>query len=231
MSASDVIDAITSLAWPVLIGLVVWKLLPEIKSIAATRGFAIKVGGAEVTVQNASDQLADGLEEVREQVSALKAQVAGMAGAGDAGDSPIVTGLPNLNRVLWVDDYPENNAYEIAALERKEVKVDGAKSTAEALALINSARRAKPYDAIVSDMGRAEDEGGPEAGMTLVDKLAELEVNAPIFIYASAGAVTRTKDKLEQRREQGIDVRATASATELLEMLGRVGQAGSANGP
>jgi len=226
MNTSDVIDAITSLAWPVLIGLVLWKLLPEIKAIAATRGFAIKVGGAEVTVQSASDQLADGLEEVREQVSALKAQVAGIAGVGEAGDSPMA-GLPSLNRVLWVDDYPENNAYEIAALERKDVKVDGAKSTAEALALINSAKRAKPYDAIVTDMGRAEDEGGPEAGMVLVDKLAELKVDAPIFIYASAGAVTRTKDKLEQRREQGIDVRATASATELLEMLGRAGQAGA----
>jgi CheY-like chemotaxis protein len=222
MKASELIDALTQLAWPILIGLILWKLLPEIKSIAGTRGFAIKVGGAEINVQQASEQLGDRLEEVREQVSALKEQVSGIAGAGDAGDSPIVSGLPRLNRVLWVDDYPENNAYEMAALERKDVKVDGAKSTGEALERIDRAQQ--PYDAIISDMGRQADDGGPEAGVALVDALAERGVTAPIFIYASAAAITRTRDKLQKRRDHGIDVQATASATELLEMLGRVGQ-------
>jgi CheY-like chemotaxis protein len=222
MKASEVIDALTHLAWPILIGLVLWKLLPEIKSIAGTRGFAIKVGGAEINVQQASEQLADRLEEVREQVSALKEQVSGMAGAGRPGDSPIVSGLPQLNRVLWVDDYPENNAYEMAALERKGVKVDIAKSTGEAVQRIDRAKQ--PYDAIISDMGRPDDDGGPEAGIVLVDALAAGQVSAPIFIYASAAAISRTRDKLQKRRSQGIDVKATASATELLEMLGRVGQ-------
>jgi CheY-like chemotaxis protein len=222
MKASELIDAVTQLAWPILIALVVWKLLPEIKSIAGTRGFAIKVGGAEINVQQASEQLGDRLEEVREQVSALKEQMSRIAGPGAAGNSPIVSGLPRLNRVLWVDDYPENNAYEMAALERKDVKVDGAKSTGEALERIDRAGR--PYDAIISDMGRQADEGGPEAGVALVDALAERDVTAPISIYASAAAITRTRDKLQKRRDQGIDVQATASATELLEMLGRVGQ-------
>jgi CheY-like chemotaxis protein len=224
MRASEIIDAATHLAWPILIGFILWKLLPEIKSIAGTRGFAIKVGGAEINVQQASEQLSDRLEEVREQVSALKQQVSAIAGSGDAGTSPIVSGLPQLNRVLWVDDFPENNAYEMAALERKDVKVDSVKSTGEALAKIDRAKQ--PYDAIISDMGRQEDEGESEAGLALVDALHEIEVTAPIFIYASAPAIRRTCDKIEERRALGIDVHATSSATELLEMLGRVGQRG-----
>jgi CheY-like chemotaxis protein len=217
VSASDVLDALVALAWPILIGVVVWRLLPTVRKILDQRGFTIKAGSTEITVQQASDQLVDRLEDLREQVSALKLQVAGIKGVGGAQSSPIAAGVPKLHRILWVDDYPENNAYEVEALQRKGVRVQLARSTADALREVRSAD--PPYDAIITDMGRREGgEEHPQAGLELIAQLRAQGVQSPVYVYASAPAVGRARQQLE---DQGVP--ATASATELLEMLGRLG--------
>src|SRR4051812_46331240 len=154
---SDIILLLTGIAWPVLIGVIIWRLTPNIKQIMDSRGFTVKAGGAEITVgdnqitvQQASDQIHNRVEDLREQLSALKAQVAD----GNGTPSPIADGVPNLRSVLWVDDHPENNAYESKALTDKGVEVIQVKSTAEAL---TSVRTHRPFDAVISDMGRTED--------------------------------------------------------------------------
>src|ERR1700750_3378482 len=123
-----------------------------------SRGFAVKVGGAEITVQQASDQLATQVDDVRAQLSALKAELEprgenGPRGAGVAAvpASPIEDGVPLLRRGLWVDDHPENNVYEREALLRRGVDVIEVKSTGEAIKALNSQQS---VDAIVSDMCR-----------------------------------------------------------------------------
>lgn len=220
MKATEIIDSITALAWPVLIAFLIWKLLPEIKNIAQKRGFAIKVGGAEINVQQASDQLADRLEEVREQVSILKQQVTSIPGIGEPAQSPLAAGLARLRRILWVDDYPENNAYEIKTLKGHDVEVDLVKSTAEALEKIN--RSKPPYDAIITDMGRADD-GGEFAGADFVGTLVDLGVGTPVFVYASAQAVANAKDRIDVLHARKENISMTSSSTEMLELLALVG--------
>ena len=63
--------------------------------------------------------------------------------------------------VLWVDDRPDNNIFERAAMEKYNVQFVLANSTEEAIAKLSSA----PFDAIISDMGRPPD---PRAGCTLL---------------------------------------------------------------
>lgn len=211
------LDALVPLAWPVLVGVLLWRLLPVLRDVLASRGFTVKAGGAEITVQQASDQMLDRVEDLREQLSALKAQVGGDELAVTVDSSAIARGVGALRRVLWVDDHPHNNAYEIAALTRRGVSVELARSTAEALGAAEGA--APPFDAIITDMGRREDgEQRSDAGMELIDELRRRGVATPVFVYASASAVHRTRDRFEAAGARG-----TASATELLEMLGRVG--------
>jgi hypothetical protein len=139
LDATEIVQALADLAWPILIGIVLWRLLPTIRNIANSRGFTIKAGSAEITVQQASDQMLGRIEDLREQLSALKLQVAGIEGSGSAEASPITSGVPQLHRILWVDDYPDNNAYEVEALQRKGVVVDLARSTAEAMRAVHTA--------------------------------------------------------------------------------------------
>ena len=217
-------DSLTGLFWVVIVAAIVWRLLPTIRTIVASRGFTIKAGGAEISVQQASDTLAHGVEDLREQLTALKAQVeAGTAvpaggTAGSAATSPIAAGVPQLRRVLWIDDHPENNVYEIQALQRKNVAVDQVRSTADGLNAVLHATI--PYDVVITDIGRKENgEDRPQAGLEFIRRMRQQDAKTPVFVYASAAAVGRLSDEITAAGASG----ATSSATELLEMLGRVG--------
>jgi CheY-like chemotaxis protein len=222
--AGDV-RSLTGVAWVLVVAVVIWKLLPTIRKVISSRGFTIKAGGAEISVQQASDTLAHSVEDLREQFTALKAQVEAGADASPAGSrsetpapSPISEGVPQLHRVLWVDDHPENNVYEVQALNRKDVTVDQVTSTADGLSA--TLHSSTPYDVIITDVGRRENgQERPQAGLDFIEQLREEDVTTPVFVYASANAVGRLRDAIMASGANG----ATSSATELLEMLGRVG--------
>lgn len=224
-SLPDVMGSLTGLLWVALVAIVVWRLLPTIRTIVASRGFTIKAGGAEISVQQASDTLAHGVDDLREQLSALRAQVeAGAAAAPARGaaearaPSPISQGVPQLRRVLWIDDHPENNVYEVQALQRKDVTVDQARSTADGLDAVLHAT--VPYDVVITDIGRKENgEDHPQAGLEFIRQFRKEDSDRPVFVYASAAAVGRLSEEITAAGASG----ATSSATELLEMLGRAG--------
>ena len=62
------------------------------------------------------------------------------------------------NKILWVDDRPENNVYERQAMESMGLEFTLALSTTEALHVLSTRR----FAAIISDMGRRE---GPKRGI------------------------------------------------------------------
>jgi CheY-like chemotaxis protein/cytochrome c oxidase subunit IV len=112
-------------------------------------------------------------------------------------------------RILWVDDRPENNAYERQAFEAVGLKFSLALSTDEALALLTTQK----FAAVISDMGRRE---GPREGYVLLDAMRANGNQTPLFFYASS-------DEPEHKREtqehggQG----CTNNAKELFEMVTR----------
>ncbi|MEO8629811.1 MAG: toll/interleukin-1 receptor domain-containing protein [Betaproteobacteria bacterium] len=70
--------------------------------------------------------------------------------------------LPKQKRVLWVDDRPEGNLHEAAALAKLQIEVVGVRSTDEALSRIASdARAGEEFDLVLSDWDRPEE--GPDA--------------------------------------------------------------------
>jgi CheY-like chemotaxis protein len=217
MFASDAVDLVLGLVWPVLIAVVVIALYPTIRRLMESRGFSVKVGVAEISVQQASDQLSAQVEDLREQLAALKDRVE--AAHGPAPDPAPAAAEDVPRSILWVDDHPENNVYEIAALQGKGLNVVHARSTAEAGSALGSNGR---FGAIISDMGRIEDGAfKPEAGMAVIGLARDQGLDSPVLIYSSAPTIARTRDRALEAGAAGV----TASATELMQMLGRIGLA------
>jgi CheY-like chemotaxis protein len=80
-------------------------------------------------------------------------------------------------RILWVDDSPENNFNEIKMLHQLRSDVETAKSTEEALALIEEK---KDFDIVLSDLKRGEDAG---AGLAMLATLRQSHPTLPVIFY------------------------------------------------
>jgi CheY-like chemotaxis protein len=250
MTAARIIEAIGSLLWPLLVAVLLIRVIPHIPGVVAdlrramrTRAFTVKVGGVELSVEEAAEQL-------RRQVADLQTHMAiqlveraepvppgagpprppgtgspaeraspgppSSPGAGPARDqapAPAGQGPPT---ILWVDDDPDDSTMELAKLRDDGVEVLLARSTAEAMDVL-SLRRG--VDAIVTDLSRAEDgEFRSHAGLALLRQLREAEQGQPVLVYTSARRV-------ELDRQDALDAGAsvvTSSPTELFAALRRV---------
>lgn len=94
-------------------------------------------------------------------------------------------------KVLWVDDHPENNIYERKAFEDQGIKFELARSTNEAVEKLRYSR----YAAIISDMGRSE---GPKEGYVLLERLRQEGNQIPYFIYAGSNLPEQRKMALKK---------------------------------
>ena len=113
------------------------------------------------------------------------------------------------NRILWVDDRPENNVYERQAMESMGLGFTLALSTDEALRFLSTRR----FAAIISDMERKE---GPQEGYKLLEALRSQDKTTPFFIYAGSNALKHRREAL-MRGAQG----STNIAQDLVEMITR----------
>lgn len=112
-----------------------------------------------------------------------------------------------INRVLWVDDRPDNNIYERQAFQAQGVEFSLALSTNEALELL----KINKFAAIISDMGRKE---GPQEGYVLLDKLRSFGDTTPFVIYAGSNLPEHKR----QARERGA-IGSTNRADELFQLV------------
>jgi CheY-like chemotaxis protein len=235
MTAARIIEAVGSLLWPLLVAVVLIRVVPHIPGVVAdlrramrTRAFMVKVGGVELSVEEATEQLRRQVADLQTHMVAQLAErdEPAPSGAGPAGaqaPAPPGQGPPT---ILWVDDDPDANTLELAKLRDDGVEVLLARSTAEAMDVLSLRRGVR---AIVTDLGRAEDgEFRSHAGLALLRQLHEAEQDQPVVVYTSARRV-------ELDRQDALDagaVAVTSSPTELFAALRRIlaaldGQAGA----
>ncbi len=207
----EIVEALSKLAWPVLAAVVIWKFYPGIRKIIDSRGFTVKIGEMEVTVQQASDQIRSQIEDLQRAVS-TQPRSAELSRGEHAPATPASPG--GVHRILWVDDNPTNNAYEIAKLKSDGFDVSQALSSAAALEILQGGDL--EVDAIISDMGRQE--GGlydPDAGLKFIEQARKAGITTPIFVYTTARHAARTRDRVTKAGGNG----TTKSALELFEMI------------
>ena len=230
MTAARIIEAIGSLLWPLLVAVLLIRVIPHIPGVVAdlrramrTRAFTVKIGGVELSVEEAAEQLRRQITDLQTHMADQLAErpPAGPAGPPGPPSSPgaeaDTAAAPAADQgrptVLWVDDNPEANTLELAKLRDDGVEVLIARSTAEAMDVL-SLRRG--VGAIVTDMGRTEDgEFRSHAGLALLRQLHEAEQSQPVLVYTS----TR---RVELDRQDALDAGATtvtSSPTELFAAL------------
>jgi CheY-like chemotaxis protein len=78
-------------------------------------------------------------------------------------------------RLLWVDDHPDWNTWEIACLEAAGVRIRTVETTRAALALARD-----DYDLIISDINRGTN---ATEGLTALPLLREAAPKTPIILY------------------------------------------------
>jgi CheY-like chemotaxis protein len=104
---------------------------------------------------------------------------------------------PDWKRVLWVDDHPEHNEAETAALSKLQIEVQTARSTAEGIkALENEAK----FNLVISDWGRAWEW---EAGLRLLGRVRELQPSLPVVFYHGETDPVKRAARAEKLRAAG----------------------------
>jgi CheY-like chemotaxis protein len=112
--------------------------------------------------------------EKRKPSAAVRAEVRGIG--------ETFGGVVADRRVLWVDDYPENNLIERAALTDLGVQIDTALSTHEGM----TALRKRSYDLVISDWTRGRLQAREELseGMRLLRQMRSSRIFTPLIFYS-----------------------------------------------
>ncbi len=167
------------------------------------------LGAVSLAAATAKDNKASpsNFEEVGSVVRSVASRVLGGFQASEAAANEVVDNWHN--KVLWVDDRPDNNILERQTMESMGLEFTLALSTAEALQVLSTLR----FAAIISDMGRNE---GPREGYVLLEALRTKDKITPYFIYAGSRA-PKHKREAALRGAQG----TTNIAGELVEMVTR----------
>lgn len=205
-AAHGVAAVISALAW-LVIAVIMARLLPEIRQLSRrVDEFSID-GPLSTTFRIKTTRAARHLQD---------------AVATKLGKSPPITStrrwLGNLARpdvlrqvngarVLWIDDRPENNRYEMLALQELGVSIETSGDTEEGLGKL----RTDTYDLIITDMGRPS---SPRAGYDLLAAVRQSQPSLPVIIYSGS-------DKPQHKREaseRGANG-ATADPRELLRLV------------
>ena len=131
-------------------------------------------------------------------------------------DTRALIDLPEQKRVLWVDDRPANNRFEVAALAKLQIEVVLALSTDEALRCIEADREG--FDLIISDWEREGEP--PQAGLRLLEGLRKLGGSVPLVYYHAAFGARR-----KERTAQALMAGAFGEAVQPADLMAQVQKA------
>lgn len=216
-AASEILESVSKYLWPLLAAVVVWKLLPVIREVIRTRSYKITVGGLSVDVQTASDAMQKQIVDLQDQVARLNDRAAPVSLQSEPSTETIsFEPLPARGRLLWVDDNPDNNIYEIQSLEEKDVVVTTVTSTEQALGELSR----RTYDAVITDMGRKENGAfNGRAGLELVEAVHEKYPEIGLYVFTTGKMVRNRQAELLDAGATGV----TSSSVQLLAMLRVIG--------
>lgn len=191
---AKLIQSLSSLLWPILALLFIWRFrssITEVIESAKGRKFTVKIGGQELTMDEASTQQEKSINDLRSQIAAIQ-QFLKINQQDLVNQIAFTPERPvSSSSVLWVDDNPKNNAYLISSIQTSGYVVDLAKTTNEALKLLGQ----NQYRVIISDMGREENgDYRPEAGLELLKKLRSEGNSTPFVVFCSSIGARKYKE-------------------------------------
>ncbi len=232
MRAQEIVQAVYQFlglltAWPVILLIVFLIFRHEIRQILPTLAGRIKkadIGGSsfeftEVAAKAFQDTIVTGIEKLednpKEFVSYVQKQVNKLSETG-ASLGATRGSLPLSRRsILWVDDEPLNNTFEVNFLKRLGARILQVPSTEQAMIILDQDN----YDLIISDVHRIEHgRENPYAGYELLDLLNKRKEPTPLIFYT--GSVTQI-DENRARSAVGVADEPTTLYNLVLKQLKR----------
>ena len=219
-AVANILNAISTLLWPLLVFFIVVKFSPAVREIiesARSRKFTLKIGGQELTMEEASQQQQNLIADLQTQVGELQQTVAKILESqphlkAGGKEEHLLESIPQAHKILWVDDNPKNNSYFLQILSEAGIGVDLALSTEEGLRKLQKGK----YRVIISDMGRQENgKYNPIAGLDLLKQVRASDKKIPFVLYCS-------RQKADEFQGEAKQLGATAvlsSPTALMRML------------
>jgi CheY-like chemotaxis protein len=116
---SKMIEAVASLAWPILafaFAVVAYGPLSRIVGNIASRGGTIKIGQVELSSQEVNDQQQGILVDIQNRLIKLEEITQNSTTQGS--DDFSLEGNESAKKILWVDNKPENNAIVKSLIEQ-----------------------------------------------------------------------------------------------------------------
>lgn len=210
-------SAMTSLAWPLVAAYAFYKLQPILASILKRENMTLKVAGMEISVRDATENLGKQITDIQQKLAnmefeKLANQEFGVAveqvNSSNKKAGPELLKLINSNRLLWVDDFPSNNAFLIEKLREYGIDVTISLSTIDAIKRLE----AEKYSAIITDLGRKENGvENPFAGLDLIRYIRANGNTLPILVFAGS----RGLENAEKLKSAGAE-NVTGSGVDVL---------------
>lgn len=196
---------VAGLAWPAVFLVAFFALRRQVAKIFDRDEMEIEVAGLRVRVSDATKQIGKQSAELVDRVAALESALPARDRHTDA-----ATSSTNFS-ILWVDDYPSNNAFLIDKFRTDGVEVDLSMTTADALRKLKQ----RPFNVLISDLGRKEEGAdNPFAGLDLLNGLTALGTRLPSVIYAGKRGLAHER----QLKQAGAEL-VTASPVEVMAFV------------
>lgn len=212
-----VLEGIAAILWPCIVILLVFLFRPAVAALiesAKSRKFTLKMGGQELTMEEANAQQRTLIADLQSQVVEIQKKI-GVSPQGVIAhaDSSPRHGAQRAS-ILWVDDQPKNNSYFVEQLSDRGFTIDLALSTSEGLKQLDRGQ----YALVISDMGRTEDGSyKPTAGLELFKRIRAQSTDVPFVIFCSS---RKAREYASEAKALGV-TSITSSPTELMGILQR----------
>ncbi|HVN75419.1 MAG TPA: response regulator [Thermoanaerobaculaceae bacterium] len=209
---AKLLEALATIAWPVIVILLILLFRPAVAALiesARSRKFTLKIGGQELTMEEASEQQRNLIADLQAQVVEIRERIGRPVAEAPQAEAHL-NGRHFAGAVLWVDDQPKNNSFLVGQLTDKGVNVDLALSTSEGLRMFGD----RTYAVVVSDMGRTEDGiFKSTAGLELLRQIRASKGTVPFIFYTTFRAT-------REYRTEALSLGATAITSSPTEILG-----------
>lgn len=195
MYSEKIWDAISGVAWPIVVIYIFVKTWPSLRMMLDSRRLSIKVAGIELSVADAAENIGKQVADIQQKVAEIDQklnQYPPKENESFVGHSVTKEIFYFPKSVLWVDDYPSNNAFLIDKFQRSGIDVTVSLSTEDALKHISQ----RKFAVVITDLGRTEN--GLEkqfAGLELIERLRKDGSDVPILVFAGARGL-QNRDKL-----------------------------------
>ena len=219
---AEIIQGIADLLWPIIVIILIIILVaffrPALAAIiesAKSRKFTLKIGGQELTMEEANKQQRNVITDLQTQVLELRRMIEeGIKSAPKLAGPSQTERSEQRVEILWVDDNPKNNGYLVQQFLDMGLVVDLALSTSDGLRRFNEGQ----YEVIISDMGRQEEKTyNYTAGLDLVKKIRAINPAIPFVILTTSNTVRKY---VSEAKAAGVTA-ITSSPIELFSIIQR----------